>query len=54
MTDSKRYIPQSNGAGPGSLPDRAHLDGCPHVNYCHWFPRVSPGGVRAGVSILDL
>ena len=54
MTDSQRYIPQSNGARPGSLPDRAHLDGRPHVNYCHWFPCVSPGGVRAGVSILDL
>ncbi len=54
MTDSQRYIPQSNGAGPGSLPDRAHLDGRPHVNYSHCFHRVSPGGVRAGVSILDM
>ena len=54
MTYGQRYISQSNGARPGSLPDRAHLDGGPHVYYCHWLLRVSPGGVHVGVSILDL
>jgi hypothetical protein len=54
MINGQRYVSQSNGTRPGSLSDRVHLDGPPHVNYCHWLPRVSPGGVRAGVSILDL
>src|SRR5215831_16847604 len=44
---------QDDLSRPGLLPDRAHLDGCPHDNYCHRFSRVSPGGEAAAESILE-